>query len=590
VGEFEYKIDLLYEIRKIVKEEEAKSGKRFSIAGTAVLDDAMFRYNETDQALLLPLMLLIIVGAMFFMFRRVGMTLLPLLVVILSVVWAYGFLVLLGYEINLISVILGPLLLAVAIADSMHIVTGYLQKTAAGRWDKIECIERSFSEVAAPCLMASLTTSLGMLSLMSADLAPIREFGLVAAGGVMFAFIITVLLLPILLSALPVPKWGRADQFRAGSFATLLGWLGRWRRGRATAILLVCAAAIIPAGLLLARLTVGTNSLDYFRKNDPVRVETEWIDSAIGGTTSLEFFIDGGREGALKEPDLLRRMERFQEYLEGLDGVTGVYSAVDLVKTLNRSFHDGDERMFAIPDSAVEVAQQLLIIEGSEDLEGFLSYDYSKGRISARIEINASHEISLKMPEIEERMLEIFGDAATVTATGWIYLMYNMEGYLLSSQIKSFLLAFIVIAVAIIVMLRSLRLGLLAMIPNMLPILLTMGLMPLFDIHLDVGTVMIAGIALGLVVDDSIHFLSRLKVEEGRTPDVRDAIEAAIIETGRPIIFTSIVLSLGFLIFVFASFNPIIHFGILSALVIMLALVFDLVVLPAIMGFFGGRQ
>jgi predicted RND superfamily exporter protein len=438
--------------------------------------------------------------------------------------------------------------------------------------------------------MASLTTSLGMLSLMSADLAPIREFGLVAAGGVMFAFIITVLLLPILLSALPVPKGGRADQFRAGSFATLLGWLGRWRRGRATAILLVCAAAIIPAGLLLARLTVGTNSLDYFRKNDPVRVETEWIDSAIGGTTSLEFFIDGGREGALKEPDLLRRMERFQEYLEGLDGVTGVYSAVDLVKTLNRSFHDGDERMFAIPDSAVEVAQQLFIIEGSEHLEGFLSYDYSKGRISARIEINASHEISLKMPEIEERMRKIFGDAATVTATGWIYLMYNMEGYLLSSQIKSFLLAFIVIAVAIIVMLRSLRLGLLAMIPNMLPILLTMGLMPLFDIHLDVGTVMIAGIALGLVVDDSIHFLSRLKVEEGRTPDVRDAIEAAIIETGRPIIFTSLVLSLGFLIFVFASFNPIIHFGILSALVIMLALVFDLVVLPAIMGFFGGRQ
>lgn len=587
VGEFDYKIGLLDEIRRIVKEEKARTGKRFSVAGTAVLDDAMFRYTEADQALLLPLMLLIIIVVMFVMFRRISMTLLPLLVVVLSVVWTYGFLVILGYEINLISVILGPLLLAVAIADSMHIVADYLQKTAADRWTKVECIELSFCDLLSPCFMTSLTTSLGMLSLLSADLAPIREFGLVAAGGVMFAFIITILLLPILFSLLPVPQGKHAERFRTGAFAKLLGWLGRWRRRKAVAILLVCASAVIPASLLLSRLTVGTNSLDYFRKDDPVRVQTEWIDSAIGGTTSLEFFIDAGREGALKEPELLRRMERFQDYLEGLDGVTGVYSAVDLVKTLNKSFHDGDERKFAIPDSALEVTQQLFIIEGSEDIEEFLSYDYSKGRISARIEINTSQEISHQMPEIEKRMGEIFGDTATATPTGLVYLMYRLEEYILSSQIKSFLLAFTVIVVTIIVMLRSLKLGLLAMIPNLLPILLTMGLMPLLDIHLDVGTVMIAGVALGLVVDDSIHFLSRLKVETSRTPDVINAIETTIIETGRPIIFTSLVLSLGFLVFLFASFNPTIHFGVLSAMVILLALVFDLVVLPAIMGFAG---
>jgi predicted RND superfamily exporter protein len=198
--------------------------------------------------------------------------------------------------------------------------------------------------------------------------------------------------------------------------------------------------------------------------------------------------------------------------------------------------------------------------------------------------MHASRDLAHGMPAVEERMRQTFGGDARVTATGVVYLMHQMEGYLLSSQIKSFLLAFAVVTVVMAGALRSLKLARLAMIPNLLPIVLALALMPMLDISLDVGTVMLAGVALGLVVDDTTHFLYRLKEQRQRTADTRHAIAQAMNLAGRPIVFTSIVLSLGFSVLVFASFNPVTHFGVLASAVILLALVFDLLVLPAIVG------
>lgn len=584
VGEFDYKVELLERIREIVNEEETRTGIQFSVGGTAVLDDAVFRYTQEDVTRSSLLMMVVIIVVMFIMFRQVRMSLLPLLVIGIATVWTYGFMVLLGYQINVISTIIGPLILAVGVADSMHIIADYLQKTASGQSTKVDCIGHSFIDLITPCFMTSLTTAFGLLSLLATDLAPLREFGLVAAAGVFFTFTISIFLLPVLLYIIPSPGGGHNEKIREGLIAKLLAWLGQWRRGRAVVVLSISFLAAIPAIFSLSRLTIGTNTLDYFRKDDPVRTHTEWIDSTIGGTTSLEFLIDTHEENALKQPSMLQRMERFQEYLKGIDGVTGAYSTVDLIKALNKAFNEGDERKFAIPATYAEVAQQMFIVEGSDDFEEFLSYDYSRGRITARIEIGKSQMLAHMMPEIEEHMREIFADKADVTPTGVVYLMHKMEIYILSSQIKSFLLAFAVIIVSIMVMLRSLKLGLLAMIPNFLPILFTMALMPLLGISLNIGTVMVASVALGLVVDDTIHFMSRLKLDIDRTKDTRTGIADAIHHAGRPIIFTSIVLSLGFMVELSASFNPIINFGLLSGAVILFALVFDLVVLPALMG------
>jgi hypothetical protein len=198
--------------------------------------------------------------------------------------------------------------------------------------------------------------------------------------------------------------------------------------------------------------------------------------------------------------------------------------------------------------------------------------------------MDTSRELAHQMPEVEARMRRTFGEAATATPTGIVYLMHRMEGYLLSTQVKSFLLAFAVVTVVMAAALGSLVLGVLAMIPNLLPIAIALALMPVLGIPLDVGTVMIAGVALGLVVDDTTHFLYRFKEQRRRGADTREAIARAIHLTGRPIIFTSIVLALGFSVLILASFNPVVNFGILAGLVIALAVFFDLVVLPALVG------
>jgi len=589
IGEFDYKIKLLNDLRDIVAEQAAATGKSFSIGGTAVLDDAVFRYTQRDQTMFFPVMIVIIVAVMYFMFRRVATTFLPLIVVVVSVVWTYGFMALMGYKINIISTIIGPLLMAVGIADSMHIIADYLQEAAHSGSSAIENIERSFHSVLGPCVMTSITTILGLLSLLAADLVPIRQFGLVAAVGVLAALVVTIVLLPILLAMIPLSKVVSREHVRGGPFTRFLSWLGAWHPNRNAIVLLACALAIVPAAYSLSRLTIGTNSLDYFRPDDPVRNQTEWIDRSIGGTTSLEFLVESKGGGDFADPGLLAKMDRFQTYLKTVPGITKVISVTDMVKTLNRAFEGGREEEFRIPDSAAAVAQELLVVEGSDDLDALLSGDRTRGRITARVAMDSSRALAHSMPEVEAHMREIFGASARVTPTGIVYLMHQMEGYLLSSQMKSFLLAFLVITIAMAIGLRSLKLGALAMIPNLLPIVFVMALMPVLGISIDVGTVMIAGVALGLVVDDTTHFLYRLREQRTCAADTHDAIARSMNLTGRPIVFTSIVLSLGFSVLVLASFNPVVNFGILAGILIMLALFFDLVVLPALVGTFGTR-
>jgi predicted RND superfamily exporter protein len=586
IGENKYKHDAVNRVKKIKTEEETRTGKHFYIAGGPIVDEALFRYNQGDQAKFTPIMMLLVIIILFIMFRRLIMVFLPILVIILSVTWTYGLMSFLGYKMNLVSATIGPLLIAIAIADSIHLISGYLQEIGRGEKDKVECIRDSFVHLVMPCFMTSITTAFGLLALLSSDVLFVRQFGLVAAGGVLIAFLITVFLLPVLLFIIPFPKAKYREKIKNDLFNRLLVWLGNWQKAKAIIIIAVTILVLVILAPKLPQLTVGSPSIEYFKENDIVRTQVEWIDSGVGGTTTLEFFIETEKENALKDPGMLRKIEQFQNYLENIPGITGVVSPADMVKALNRAYNEGNEENFVIPSSPAEIAQYLLLAEGSKDHESLFSDDYSKGRIIARVIMTKVRQLSPRIPGIKKEMQRIFENTAKVTPTGIIYLMNRMEHYLLSSQLKTFTLAFIVIFILILIMLRSLKIGIFAIIPNFLPILFTIALMPVLGVALDVGTVMIACIALGLVVDDTIHFLTRIKLEMKDAKDTREAISKAIIRVGRPIIYTSIILGFGVLVFVFASFYPVINFGIILSIVIILALIFDLMVLPAIMGFF----
>ncbi len=586
VGEFDYKVELLARVRAIARQAEQQTGRHVAIGGTSVLDDALFRYTERDQRLFIPLMLAVIVIVMVRLFGSLVATLLPLAVVTVSIVWTYGVMVLLGYSVNVITMIISPLVMSVSIADSMHIVAGYQQALAAG-CGREEAVAQTFSALLAPCFLTSLTTVAGLLSLVSADLAPLRQFGIVAGFGVAAAFVVTVVLVPLLLRLLPVRRM-RPRGGGSGGVGRALEWLAVWRPRQAVAVVIVAAVVFVPAIFSARRVTVGTNSLDFFHRGDVVRTDTEWIDENVAGTTSIEFVIDSGEEEGAYSPRLLRRIEAFEAYLEEIPGITTAYSLVDFVKTLNRAYAEGRADAYRIPGSTAAVAQELLVLEGSADLAALLSDDARITRLSARVALDHSRALAHEMPRIEARMREVFaGSDAEVTPTGIVYLMHRMEGYLLSSQIKSFLLAFLVVGLAMFIALASIRLGLIALVPNLVPIALVLGLMRPLGIALDVGTVMIASVALGLIVDDTIHLLYCLKREARAGGSAAQAMGRALVDAGRPVVYTSIVLALGFSVLMLASFAPVTHFGMLAALVVVIALVCDLVLLPAVVGLVG---
>lgn len=589
-GEFDYKVELISKVRAIVAEQAERTGIEFHIAGTSIIDDAVFRYNQRDQTVFSPIMIAFMLLVVAVIFRRLTWVGLPILIVVLTIVWTYGFLEILGYKINIISAIISPLLMAVAIADSIHFMTDYLQEAAKGGKTKNEYLRTTFLHIITPCFMTSITTVFGLLSLLSSNLTPIRQFGLVGSGGVAFAFVITVLLSPIILSKIALPKQIVHQRLHRGVTAKMLDWMGTWQTKKAIAILVITVAAFLVMVPQLRQLQIGTNSLDYLRNEDPIRKQLEWVDATIGGSASLEFFLETGRENALKDPALLRQIDEFQQYLQGIDGITGVYAVTDLVKALNRAYNEGAEEYFAIPESSAAIAQYLLLVEGTTDLEELVSDDYARARISARVTWAKSSNVAYDMPDIEEEGRRIFGEDVQIRPTGLIELMHKMESYLLSSQLKSFALAFFVIFIAMVIMLRSFRIGVLAIIPNFMPVVFIIALMPVLNIPLDVGTVMIAGVALGLIVDDTIHFLARFKRELTAAKDTQEAIARALTHTSRPIIYTSVILGFGILVLAFASFKPVVNFGLLLSVVIFLALLFDLLVLPAIIGFFNFKN
>jgi len=369
------------------------------------------------------------------------------------------------------------------------------------------------------------------------------------------------------------------------------GWLDRALQkiavasrngGRVTAVLVGGVVLVSLAGVF--RIEINTNEIQYFRKHHPVRVATEFMEEQLTGTIPLEIVLTGPAD-AFKQPDVLRRVEALERFMEGLPALRKTFSPVHFLEEINRVVHDGDPAFHRVPESS-ELTAQLLLAEGSgsEEMENYLDLsDASRARVQGRLD----HVGTREMRELNDRVMaktaELFGPAGIrAELTGGLPLYLNMVDYLLDSQIRGFSLALVTIFVMLSLLVRSVKLGLLAMVPNCIPVLLTFGIMGWAGICLDLGTVLIASIAIGLAVDDTIHFLARFRVlfrEGGR---YAPALDETMRSVGAPIIMTSVVLFFGFGIMMVSTFKPIVYFGLLGAVTMLSALLADLFVLPAL--------
>jgi uncharacterized protein len=549
--------------------------------GSLEISETYNRVTLDNTKKLTPPILLLTIGGIFLMFRSWRITALLVIAVLVSAIWTMGLFVEIGFTYNVLASMLPPLVIILAIADDVHIVQHFnheLRETGS----KEHAFKSSVRHLFAPLLGASGTTALGLLSLATSDVVAVRSFGVGAAVGVMVDFVMSLVFVPTLLMFLK-PKTGIAPQERY-----LIGPMravSRFSMRHAAPIAVVTIGILVVASVGITRLRVDTNHINFFADDHPIHRSAVVIDEKLSGIYSFNVLLEGPAE-SMKTPDALQRMEQLRVRLEALPFVKKVVSLADYVKRVNRELH-GTVEAEVLPASADAIAQELFVFglsdEGRRELARVTASDYSRSQISVKLASMSSDLVFEQINRAEVIAAEVFaGSEITPVVTGSGRLFATLDHYIVISQLSSFATAFVTVFAVVFVVFRSARFGVLGIVANALPVGAVLGIMGWMNISLNVATVMVASVALGVVDDDTIHFIGRFRREAGNGATTEEAIETATMHEGRASLTTAIINSLAYGIMIFSSYKPTAWFGGLLALTMMVAFLAEVLVVPAV--------
>lgn len=585
-GDTQYRAALIDALRALMAEQGRTPGIALHLTGIAVQKHDVSRYIERDRSLLMPLAVAILAAVLAFFFRSAVGVALPLAVTGVAVAWTLGAYGLAGFEVNAITALLPPVLMVLSLAVSVHLIQGWLD--APGGGDRIDRITGVVRHLFAPCLFCSLTTALGFVSLATSDVPAVRQFGLFAALGVLLAFVAGMTLVPIGLSFLTPPESPeRAPQHRW--IRRLLAVAARAASdspGRVLAVFLLITAVAL-SGLPLVRNN--TDLVRFLGRDAPLRRDTLFIDTHLTGADALELVVSRRDGGSLVSLDAVQRMGSLEQALLRHPEVTGVTSVLPVLRQLHRAESGGDALVLPGDERATAYAFDLLQAAPDQSLLGKLvAPDATAIRFNVRLHAVGTAVAAPLAEAIEAEGRALLGAAYRVDATGAFHHVARDSNRLVAAQVKSFSSALLLVFLAIGLLLRSARLTAISFVPNVMPILWTAGLMGWLGIDLSTGTAMIASSVLGLVVDDTIHYLARYR--EKYRGDARAAVRETTAEVGAPLALNNLVLVLGFWVGCFGSFKPSIYFSLLSGVTMITALACDLFVTPALLVLFDRRQ
>ena len=416
-------------------------------------------------------------------------------------------------------------------AEAVHILIEF-RSLFQRLGDRREAIVQSLYLIGAPCLLTSLTTAVGFLALQVSPILAIAHMAVYSAVGVVLAFALTMMLVPALVSFGPrMPSARNAARDSAHGGAWLLRGLravAAWNVRHRRAVLVGFAATAVLSMIGIARLRVDSNWLDDFSDRVPLKAATSRIDQVMGGMANLVYVFDTGAEDGIRDPAVLRAIESLQREAERDPLVRKAYSIADIVKDLNQSFHDGDPAYYAIPDSRELVSQLLLLYEtsGGDQVEEWATTDFARANLELRLGIAPVSHTARFVENLGRYLAAHPTPGIEVKLTGIGALWLELLHYIVASEIESFLFAFALIGAMMCFIFRSFRTGLLSMVPNVWPILLTLGGMGWSGIPLDYNKVMIATVAMGIAVDDTIHFVSRYHHEFEESGSYAEALAA----------------------------------------------------------------
>ncbi len=587
-------VPIYFELQNIV--DKYQGPEKLFISGTKVVEALQGHYMIKDLTYLPPLVCIVLLAFLFFFFRNIRGMLLPLITVGIAGVWTLGLMPLVDVPLTMISTALPVALIAVGVAYGVHVVENVFSEAIAGNKGKAGIIS-ALGRIYVPVIMAGCTTIASFLSLCTTFIVPMTHFGLLCAFGISVAMVLSLTFTPAVLSALN--ETGREcashHHTKFDIIGPLLKKFSYVSINKKEWVFAISAIILIGSIFFGRHIKSDFNLIEDFREGTPIRVADKILNEKFGGTSQFNVAFSTGNVDDIKEPSVLKRMDRLQEQLRGLEGIGKTVSIVDFIKRMNQSMHDGDMAYYTIPDSKELIAQYLLLFSfsgGGEELDSFVDYNFQDAQILLQMKSQSGYlaqDVVDTVAKFKQKELQEDNYIKQIITTGMAMLAKEFNRVIVTSQIQSFILAFTLCFFITTGIFRSFKLGIYSMVPLLIPIALDFGIMGASDIRLNAATATVASIDIGMGIDYCVHFISRYRheIRLGRTVD--QAIDITINTSGRGIIYNALAVSAGFMVLIPSQFVIVSQLGLLVAIDMITISFSTLTFLPACIKFLPPR-
>ncbi len=553
------------------------------LTGLIMLDITLGEASQNEMAILIPIMLLVLLGLVLVSLRSITGTLLVLVVILFSVITGMGFAGWMGIQITPPSSNAPVVILTLAVADCIHFLVTLFQLMRKGK-SKNEAIVESLRINFQAILLTSVTTAIGFLSMNFSEAPPFRDLGNMVAAGVLAAFCYSILFLPALIAALPLKVKVRPSVTRQPAINKLARFVVR-RQGVIFWVLLIFSVTI-SFGVL--KIDLNDDYIRYFDTNYDFRTDSDFVMKNLTGLYTIEYALDSGAPAGINNPDFLKTVDKFSTWYATQPHVVNVNTFTDSLKRINKKLHNDDPAFYRIPDEREVAAQYRLLYEMSLPFGLDLNDQINIDKSSLRVVVTLSDLTTKKLRQADARAHQWLKENAPVTmvtsGTGLSLLYAHISGRCINSMLGATFGAVLLISFILMLTLRSFKIGMISLIPNMLPAFMAFGLWGLTAGRVGIAFSVLAAVTIGIVVDDTIHFLSkylRARREHGLPPD--EAVVYAFDTVGVALVVTTTTLATGFLVLSVSGFKPSSDMGIMTVMTIFFAIFLDFFLLPALL-------
>jgi len=545
-----------------------------------------------ELTLFLVLSVIVTTLSLFLFFKTFSSVIFPLILLFLSIIWSMGLIALFGYKMTLMTGLIPPLIVVIGIPNSVYLISKYHTEYRKCR-NKIRALVQVIQKIGLVTLMINANTALGFLTLYFTDVVPLQQFGLIACIATMLTYLISIILIPGVLSLLPPPSEKSVrhlDSVRVRKAIAFFKYLVSEKRTVVYAITLIAVGVSIFG---LTKLKAVSFMVDDLPKNDKIYIDLKFLESNFKGVMPFEIIVDTHKKAGLRKTQVLKKIEALQEKLSTYPELSRTTSVTDIFKLARMAFYDNKPEEYQLP-SRDELGFIMSYYKKDKSaaskkniLNTIVDKDFSKTRITGNVKDIGSIKMEVLMGKIQADMDSIFKDpenesSVTTMITGTTKIFIKANDYLVKNLFWSLIATFVLIAGQMYWLFKSWKITLVSMLANFIPLLIIAGVMGFTNIPLKPSTVLIFGIAFGIAIDNTIHYLAKFRLDRKMGLNVKDATMLSLDETGQGIIYTSIILLLGFLVFVPSSFGGTVALGLLTSMTLFIALFSNLIVLPSL--------